>query len=708
MKYDEQFESSLSELAYSALQNSFPDLLQKVVGFQLVDANDDKTKALALFGIKLGQKHYYIPIFFIGGKLKPLELIYDKSEDKFIPLERDWLSLISKSSDMEIGQSTKRPSIGISNPNLEIYATPPRTGRTVTSSAKNEFEDTLDGMLRKASSGNMSIPLAVATADPLVKTAFLNLMKETPEYTKQLLEIYEWDEIKQSCQADLNKYAAVPEIEYAVIEDVLDKRASPVETKKVLEDGLAILDKRAGMAADSYFTDSIMKLEAVKDTGMYKIMDSSGDVKNYFAFQCIRDEDRNNFTVWDMTDAKKYRDLPSGRRKEKITVVDLGEGKAYTNCEGLMGQRNHDERHVLDGIINALPSISEIEAGHKYIFLMQKGGSYVSSDHIYDIRSKIEKDGLITYLAEGNSCEVKKIIVVPGKMNMGRPKENTLAMTADVKAMPINSSHGPSSKFNCQNPKLMESKASDQGISKVELFTDGVDWSVRAYDNSLSGLSKAATADALCLGLNMRGQDAERLIKAATIDGKKSQCFVKQAVTPYPAPPMHQGPQYAPMPIAPLTDPQYQAMQYWPEQYFNEQWHPHTPVGPRDGYRVSVGPDNMAEQPNYQSPSGMLNGAAKTGDKDIMDAGTISSLSKICEIDDLIDTYLPDLMSALDKVARMIFMYWYKADGFADKYTDTEIKETEDMLRNLFKELGKTIHKFKTSKSETARLVNYE
>ena len=128
------------------------------------------------------------------------------------------------------------------------------------------------------------------------------------------------------------------------------------------------------------------------------------------------------------------------------------------------------------------------------------------------------------------------------------------------------------------------------------------------------------------------------------------------------------------------------------------------PLGPRDGFRLSVGPDNIAEQPEHMNPSDAMSGA-KTGQKDIMEAGTISSMAKFTDIDDLIDGYLPDLKKALDKVGRMIFMYWYKADEFLDKYTDTELKETEDMLRNLFKELGKTIHKFKTQKSETCNMI---
>lgn len=701
MKYDEQFESSLSELAYSALQNSFPDLLRKVVGFQLVDANDEKTKALALFAVKMGSKHLYIPVFFVGGKLKPLELIYDKQEDKFLPLERDWISLLSKSSDMDIGMSMEKPNVGLSAPNLERYATPPRTGRTVTSSAK-DMDSVLDSMLTKSASENrVPLPLAIASADKLVKRAFLKLMEHSPKYTQNLLEHYDWDLIKSACTVD-SEFTPAEEPEFYVLEDVLDKRASVEQTRELLEEGFTVIDKRAGAAADSFFTDAIVKLESVKDTGMYKIMDSSGDVKNYFAFQCTKDVDNNSYG----TDFVRER-LPYTRQDaRKMTIVDIGEGIAYLGVEA-MGQRNHDERGVMDGIINALPSVEEVEPQQNYIFLLQKGGSYVATSDVFTVKSVIMKDGMTNILVEGH-CDFKdkKIVVTPGKGNLGRPKEDTMAFTADVKALPISSvSHR--SPFKQQNPKLMEVKAHDQGVSKVELFTDGVDWTIRAYNNELSGLSKKAAVEGLCLALHMRGNDAMQLVKEASAN-KRASCFIKQAYDPYYQPPIYEGPQYAPMPIAEYTDPQLQPMQYWPEQYYNEQWFQQPAAGPRDGFHASVGQENLNQQPQMHSSFDTAEKFSQTGDKDVMEAGTISSLSKICEIDDLIDTYLPDLTNAMDKIARMIFIYWYKSDQFMDKYTDTEIKETEDMLRNLLKELGKTVYKFKTSKSETARLINYE
>lgn len=712
MKQDHQFEQSFSDLAYSALQNSYPDLLEKSVGFQLVDSNDENTKALGIFAIKLGGKHYYIPAFFVSGRLKPLELIYDKEEDRFLPLERDWLDLIMKPDMMDMGLSSKMPRIGMSNPNLEIYANPPRTGRVVTSSADTRpGAELIDTMIHKeASEETKPFLLFLAMAPKLVKRAFLGLCKDCPDYLEKLLNFHNWDMVKEACLTNPSRYYKQDTGEdFAIIEDVLDKRATPEISRKVLEDGIFVLDKRAGMASDAYFTDAIIKFESVTDTGFYKIPDSQGEVRNYFVAQKTCDEDQNK---WRNEVVSPHGKMPYNRNKPKICIIDMKEGKYYEPCFTVMGQRNHDEKYLMDTILKALKPASECEPDKEYCFILRQGDGFRTAG-CFKVREVSERDGCTQLLAKRcgeYSRHCYKLLIRPGTGSIGRPRDDVITMTSDVKAIPLEGGYGydADAKFGCQSPKVMEAAAMQQGVYKMSAATDGVDYLLEAPGYSQSGLSKKAALFQLCRAHGMKGEDAIKLLKLAEdSESRKSSCFIKKAVSPYHNPPVYSGPQYAPMPIAQMTDPQYQGGKYWPEQWFNEEWSLPTPQGPRDGYRVDIGPENMFEQPDQMSSvdQTMAMGAAQTGDKDVMEAGTIASMAAFSDIDDLIDTYLPDLMKAMDKVGRMIFMYWYKTDKFADKYSSTEIKETEDMLRNLFKELGKTIYKFKTNKSDVHSMI---
>jgi hypothetical protein len=702
MKQDHQFEQSFSELAYSALQNSFPDLLQKSVGFQLVDSNDENTKALGIFAIQMAGSHLYIPVFFVGGRLKPLELIYDKKGDKFFPLTRDWIELLAKGPELDIGSSAAKPGIGISNPNLEVYANPPRTGRMVTSSAKLSSSE-IDRMLTKAaSSSSLPLDLFLASAPKLVKKSFLHLMQDNPSYLDNVLTHYSWDMLKTACLVQPDRYAPKDPVgEFEVITDMLHKKASPQISKEVLQKGFYVLDKRAGMAADAYFTKSIMKFESALDTGLYEIMDSSGEVKNYLVIQGECDDDRNKYEACRDGDdlGKKGIGL-----KRDITIVDIKDGSWYKSSDlnQVMGKKNHEGKFVVDTILKSLPSVKDMSPNKKYMLLLKKGDSFVARGP-FEVTSSFEDKGLTQF--QVRSCsdyKPCKILVREGSQSLGRPREGTITATPDVRALPLKG-QGSCDKFTCQSVKMLEAKAFDRGISRVEVSTDGVEYQVNSLFGNKSGLDKKAAITHLCLDYNLKSEDTLKLLKIAEED-KRSGCFIKQAVGPYGDPMPPAGPQYAPMPMAAMTDPSYQNQQYWPEQYAHQEWNPAPPTGPRQGFSPEIGPANMAEQPQHASPTAAIQGA-QTGDKDLLDAGTISSMANFSDVDDLVNDYLPDLEKAMDKVGRMVFLYWYKTENFAEKFSSTEIKETEDLLRNLFKELGKTIHKFKSSKSESANMI---
>ncbi len=48
-----EFEQAFSSLAYSYLRDKAPRLLDNMVGFQLVERNEDNTKAVGVFGINI-------------------------------------------------------------------------------------------------------------------------------------------------------------------------------------------------------------------------------------------------------------------------------------------------------------------------------------------------------------------------------------------------------------------------------------------------------------------------------------------------------------------------------------------------------------------------------------------------------------------------------------------------------------------------------
>lgn len=122
-----EFEQAFSSLAYTYIKERAPRLLDFIVGFQLVDRNEDKTKAVGLFGFKVGDEWIYAPTFFLNGNLKGHELQYLKSQDAFVPLKENWVNFIISRKPHKLGEPSPQDTrqLGGRMPNLRRLALPP-------------------------------------------------------------------------------------------------------------------------------------------------------------------------------------------------------------------------------------------------------------------------------------------------------------------------------------------------------------------------------------------------------------------------------------------------------------------------------------------------------------------------------------------------------------------------------------------------------
>jgi hypothetical protein len=124
---EEGFEQAFGSLAYAYLKDKSPRLLDYIVGFQLVDRNEDNTKAVAIFGFKVGDQWLYAPVFFLNGDLKGHELLYIKKQDMFVPMKENWVNYLISRRPHVLGEGTDRSThqLGGMQPNLNRLSRPP-------------------------------------------------------------------------------------------------------------------------------------------------------------------------------------------------------------------------------------------------------------------------------------------------------------------------------------------------------------------------------------------------------------------------------------------------------------------------------------------------------------------------------------------------------------------------------------------------------
>ena len=83
--------------------------------------------------------------------------------------------------------------------------------------------------------------------------------------------------------------------------------------------------------------------------------------------------------------------------------------------------------------------------------------------------------------------------------------------------------------------------------------------------------------------------------------------------------------------------------------------------------------------------------AAQAGQKEVFDTAMLGGLLKSVRQDTMIDRHLGDLMNAVDKLGRLLFMFYWHNEDFEERYGKADMPELEDSLRNAFEVLGDVV-----------------
>lgn len=124
---DVPFEQAFSNLAHAYIKDKAPKLLDYEVGFQLIEKNQENTKAVGVFGFKVGSQWLYAPVFFLNGDLKGHELLYIKSQDAFVPMKEAWINYLLGRKPSILGEGVGRnlSQLGVTSPNLNQLSRSP-------------------------------------------------------------------------------------------------------------------------------------------------------------------------------------------------------------------------------------------------------------------------------------------------------------------------------------------------------------------------------------------------------------------------------------------------------------------------------------------------------------------------------------------------------------------------------------------------------
>jgi hypothetical protein len=93
-------------------------------------------------------------------------------------------------------------------------------------------------------------------------------------------------------------------------------------------------------------------------------------------------------------------------------------------------------------------------------------------------------------------------------------------------------------------------------------------------------------------------------------------------------------------------------------------------------------------QPGAEMGYSDSNRAQKSKDKELFDINVFSGLLRVNNVSDNVNKYVTDLVVGMDRIGRMLFLFYWRFDSFKDRYGTGELTELEDMLKSTFSSLG--------------------
>lgn len=370
------FEKSFSDLAYAFLQQSGLPLMKYLLGFEVVDKNEEMNKAIGFFAFKINEKYYYVPVFFNNSEIKPLLLIYSYDEDIFYPLTEEWVNFITKVESPDLGKGIKEKPKNIYPMNLRQFLYPPFINKY------SEYKPKFQEFLKKASEQ--------------FKYNFAKVLKENKAILEKIAENYSIESIIKDCKpvksASLKKQAKVRLV------DKMEDAAGLSEIDKIrfMKFGYTIADERKPWEwVPAYNVEFKGGVEtSPKESGIYPIITNTG--------------------VKDCIVSISPFSLDKDARYKTVTVISLDD-RTYTktllNLITVMEKDEHP-RNLMEKA-KFIP-VKEMEVGKKYILYdpnsPKKTGCFSEE---FEVQNKTKgQDGNIYYSVYEPDCMEYTTIVI--------------------------------------------------------------------------------------------------------------------------------------------------------------------------------------------------------------------------------------------------------------------------------------------------------
>jgi hypothetical protein len=706
------FEQKFGQLVDAQINEKLPSLVDYRVGFQIIDKDDDDTRAVGVAAFVLNGIWLYIPVFFLKGALKGFEILYIKQRDIFVPSMDNWVAALSQRGLSVIG----KPLDESRQDNREPFSTPSNT--TVYQKSASKYASDGNSLIDEATWKQLCRRLDVndvGTYRPpdlssdipyfgkKAARAFLNTLANEKGFANAMLSVYDIDAVEK-----IAKSAAGVAIEPDVpsedsVEFITDKLAEDLSDKErnlVITNGVYVRDNRDVFSQVYHETVDTSVLQNPTCPGIYDILMADGERKPYIILCPTAISERS------ITDRRFNSNL--GR---PVALIDIESPKEYLKkkstevfCSPADTVSPEAVKGIQGGRQATTQALSALDRGTKV--LLVQSPQIVFEVSILNRRRTGEGDSGFQVTVE-NHRGYEDMSMAP--MVRGGDADNTsvvlefvdagqrLSLQSGVLYIPEGTRYftyqcpwkadgrdkvKPGNYATQYTPKDLSLGTSDTvrqqifksaGIKYLTIYSSGQLAQIEIGGTDTGLVDKVAALRELTLHHGVHAATAQQLLaqaKAAT--NNKCAFFIKHAA-PYDTDsygdarvPFMGGP--SPREGTGIENST-QALEGQPL------------TGPRDSDGTML--PHQAIQRAMQS--------AEAGIKEVFDVSVLKGLIDRADISELRRGYISDMVRGMDRVGRLLLLFYWHQDEFEERYGKDDLQKLEDTLREVFQSQGDLI-----------------
>jgi hypothetical protein len=267
------FEAGFSDMAHNVLASKFPELVSEIATFKIIKSDLKDGSAVGAFLLVRSGENYIIPVILANNQIKPLEIIYAKDKNIFLPLKGAWLDELDRANIDRMGEGVKAPKNLPSDVDIRNLVVPPAVGRYSYASA----------------GPGTALVQFLSEAPNNVKRAFQLSLEKSPKILKYAFTTFDRQTLLDAMEphAGAVKTAAMPSelVEIFTTDDSAERfrdvfgDSAADAFQKAAQEGVVVKDKRlvTNVAVD---TEEPGRAVETKESGFYRVQLSDGSVKD--------------------------------------------------------------------------------------------------------------------------------------------------------------------------------------------------------------------------------------------------------------------------------------------------------------------------------------------------------------------------------------------------------------------------------------------